>query len=96
MPVDRVRLPDRRLQFYENSMKTYIIIVKENGSTLCEKRHLKRHLKIEPNAVIEYEFKAPNIDVARIVTDVHMGFIEDLDKFLHDLADYCGYKLIEK
>lgn len=83
-------------------MKTYCVLVKkgensqEHGSSLTQKRYLKQSLKIEPDLVIEYEFKAPSLDVARIVSDVHTEFIEDLDKFLHDLANHYGYKLVKK
>lgn len=80
------------------NMKTYVILSTPDGTstTLCDKRSVKKHLRIEPTLEIKHEFKAVSWEVARIVSDHLQGYIEDIDALVKGLANHFGYYQVRK
>ena len=78
------------------TMKTYVVLSNGTNTTLCDKRSVKKHLRIEPDLKVKYQFKASSWEVARIVSDHLQGYILDIDALITGLAEYFGYEVKKK
>jgi hypothetical protein len=84
----------------QNRLKSFAVIGHKGESlstgvieTCKLQKELRRLKKIGQPHEVKLKFKAPNSRIAAVVADLNDGWIENIDDYIQDLADFYGYSV---